>query len=311
MSKLDAILPDSPEAALSRRSLVQTIGGTALAMTFLAGCGGSNDNNNNGGSGSTGGSTARDADILNFALNLEYLEAEFYNFATRGQGLAAGDTSAGSNNNGLSGNGALNNSGPTTGGAAVNFTSQYGRQIAEEITADETTHVKLLRSFLPTIGYGFIAKPAINLNPFGLDMTDENVFINYARAFEDVGVTAYGGAAPFLNSSAILGTAAGILATEALHTGNLRLQAVLRGASGSPNGQPLDSKDALPSQPDPVSGGPNNFFATDASALAFKRTPREVLRIVLNQPGATTPTNAGGFFPNGVNGNLTRLLALG
>ncbi len=303
MSKLDLIAPDSPEAALSRRSLVQTIAGSALAMTFLAGCGGSDDDddNNNGGGGS--GSSALDTDILNFALNLEYLEAEFYSFATTGAGLAANLTGGGN-----PGAGVKNTTGPTTGGAAVNFTSQLGRDIAEEITADERTHVSLLRTAL---GSGFVSKPGINLNPFGLDMTTEASFLRYARAFEDVGVTAYLGAAPAITSKAILATAAGILAVEALHTGNVRLQAALAGNPGSPSNARLDSKDQLPSESDPITGNANNFFATNATALAQPRTPREVLRIVLNQTSAQTPTNAGGFFPQGVNGNLTRLLALG
>src|SRR5665213_3423524 len=53
-----------------------------------------------------------DANILNFALNLEFLEAEFYTYATTGQSISqAGIVTTGTGNAGL-----------TTGGSTVNFT---------------------------------------------------------------------------------------------------------------------------------------------------------------------------------------------
>ena len=296
MSKLDLIAPDSPEAALSRRSLVQTIAGTALAMTFLAGCGGSddNDNNNNGNNGSSN----LDVAVLQFALHLEYLEAEFYSRAVNGTYLSDSDTTTGSGVYGA-----------TTGGAKTVFTSQYGAAIAAEIANDEVTHVRLLRTALSQAGSdALIKKPAINLDALGPASTSEASFITLARAFEDVGVTAYLGAAPVI-SKTYLATAGAILAVEALHTGNLRLQAVQQNNAGA-DVDGASEKDQVPTA--------TNFFNTTNTSLAYARTPVEVLRIVLGQAGATGAAIAanpkGGFFPNGLNltgNNAARLIALG
>jgi hypothetical protein len=71
-----------------------------------------------------------DADILNFALNLEYLEAEFYLRAAFGRGLRDDD---------VSGQGEL---GPVSGGRRVNFATRQVRNYAEEIARDEENHVQ-------------------------------------------------------------------------------------------------------------------------------------------------------------------------
>jgi Ferritin-like domain len=89
-----------------------------------------------------------DRDILNFALNLEYLEAEFYLRATTGTGLPGSDTSG------------TATKGTVTGGSAVPFKSQKIAQLAEEIASNEKDHVKYLRTAL---GSGAVAEPDIDL----------------------------------------------------------------------------------------------------------------------------------------------------
>jgi len=154
-----------------------------------------------------------DFDILNFALNLEYLEAEFYTVATTGQTISQiGMT--------VTGSGA---SGATTGGSQVALTGT-ALAIAQEIAKDEQTHVKFIQTAIASLGGTSIAKPAINLGALGIGFSSLASFLTLARAFEDIGVTAYGGAAPLISSKVVLGYAARILAVEALHSGNIRLQ---------------------------------------------------------------------------------------
>ena len=123
-----------------------------------------------------------DVDVLNFALNLEYLEAEFYYVAT-------------------------------TGGARVALDDRSGT-VASQITIDELQHVRFLRGAL---GSAAIAKPAINLEALGIGFRNQKEFLTLSRAFEDVGVSAYGGAVTAISSRAILQAAARIALTEAQH----------------------------------------------------------------------------------------------
>lgn len=227
-------------------------------------------------------------DILQFALNLEYLEAEFYTVASSGLTIDQPPY-----NIGITGSG---NQGVTVGGNQVNFSNNFvfTAAVAAEIGADERAHVTLIRGALSSAGITPVAKPQINLAALGLGFGSEAEFLTLARIFEDIGVTAYGGAAavPSLATSPYIGTAARILATEAEHVGNIRLQVARLGIQ-SPK---LDGVDILP----PPSG--TAFLSADANTgLTAVRTPGQVLFLAYgNQANAT----AGGFFPDGVNGNI-------
>lgn len=215
-----------------------------------------------------------DLDILNFALNLEYLEAEFYAMSTYGATLVQLGvlTSA-------------DESGPTTGGAKVpNFSSSPAATMATALRNDEINHVKFLRAAL---GSRAVKKPAINLNALGYGFSSVASWMKLGRQFEDVGVSAYLGAAPLITSKTYLGAAGAILATEAQHSGSFRLVCVMNGVS-SPA---VDSYDIPPT--------PKTLYDVDKNGLSIPRTPSQVLNIVYGGGKC-----AGGFYPNGMNGTI-------
>jgi hypothetical protein len=220
-----------------------------------------------------------DIDILNFALNLEYLEAEFYTFATSGLTIDYFEVA-------ISGSGTA---GKTTGGTQTSFTDTNVALMALELSSDERTHVSLLQGAITSLGGTPIAKPAINLAALGSFAT-QTQFLTLARAFEEIGVTAYAGAANLISNKSVLEYAARILAAEAEHVGYIRSLIVANNITVGA----LDKVDIVP----PPAG--NQFFSLNSSALAAIRTPGQVLALALGGVGATS----GGFFPSGVNGNL-------
>ncbi len=276
---------------INRRSFFKTAGATGLGLAGAALVGGKlGAMDGVPGMSALGvkpveAASITDADILNFALNLEYLEAEFYSIAVTGKRLAAfgiGETGTG-------------NYGATTGGKQVNFSgyklgSASLYDIAYEIMGDEQTHVKDLRAAL---GSAAVAKPAINLDALGIGFANFQQFLVLSRAFEDTGVSAYGGAAPLISSKEYLSGAVRVGLVEAYHASNIRLLLAITGTAT----MKLDGQDILP----PPSG--NQYFTDDQNALAIVRTPSEVLAIVYHN--SASGTNKGGFFPNGVNGNIT------
>lgn len=244
-----------------------------------------------------------EADVLNFALNLEYLEATFYSYIVTGKDL---DSS-------LTGGGPAVQNPPEQ----ITFANQQSADVFAEIAFDEMSHVSALRSALSTLA---VARPQINLA--ALAPIGPANYIQTARLFEDVGVTAYAGAASYLTGNNVA-AAAQILAVEGFHSGALRLLAIQQGAtypSTLAGYVPADGFDIIPADPGTVAlalAGPTlakgGFFATLASGttgqtntyngFAFRRTSSQVLAILYGS--TTTGTTKGAFFPAGVNGNIT------
>lgn len=263
-NKLEQVL----EGAVDRRSFVRRVGATGLGVAAMAALG------TPFAAGQEADTTVfSDTDILNFALNLEYLEAEFYLMATWGttlQGLGilkAGDVT-----------------GPTTGGKMVNFTGANVSFVASGLRTDEMNHVIYLRS---TLGSAAVKKPTINLDALGYGFANVNDFLKLGRQFEDVGVSAYLGAAPLIASKTYLAAAGAILATEAQHSGQVRLGCIWNGVT-SPA---VDSLDVPPTQAKP--------FDVDKNGLSIPRTTSQVLAIVYGGGSCS-----GGFFPAGMNGTI-------
>jgi Ferritin-like domain len=215
-----------------------------------------------------------DVAILNFALNLEYLEAEFYSVATTGQTLLERGVLTESEQ-----------SGPTVGGHQVPGLEQSPlNYIANNLRQNEVAHVRFLRAAL---GAAAVKKPTIDLAALGYGFDNWRSFLKLSRQFEDVGVSAYLGAAPLIKSKEYLAAAAAILATEAQHSGSIRVECVQRGID-SPA---VDSKDIPPTM--------QHLYDVDNHALSIPRTPAEVLNIVYAGGKCS-----GGFYPDGMNGTI-------
>ncbi|MCK1714644.1 MULTISPECIES: ferritin-like domain-containing protein [unclassified Bradyrhizobium] len=245
----------------------------------------------------------RDEDIFTFALNLEYMEAEFYLRATTGKGIA--DADAGSD------------AASVIGGHEAKFENKAIREFVEELAENELAHVRFYRK---TLGRSAISRPAIDFeagfkaaaqaaglpadfDPFADDMS---VLLG-GMLFEDVGVTAYAGAAPLLKNKEFVEAAAGILAVEAYHMGMARSQLYLMGEKAWTAANAIsDARDQVDGPDDKDQGirvnGKANVVPSTPDAIAFRRTPQEVLHIVYltDKQGVSK----GGFYPSGMNGAL-------
>ena len=289
-----------------------------------------------------------DNDILNFALNLEYLESNFYYLAAFGTTIDvanAASKAAGAAVLPITGSGTQ---GTVTvkSNAKVPFAQVTVGAYAVETAIEEGKHVAFLQK---TLGSAAVAQPAIDLqtsfntlataagiastfDPFASDAT----FLVGAYIFEDVGVSAYSGAAPLFTTSttgkAYLGAAAGILAVEAYHAGLIRTTINYIDPTGSSIGGYTQKISALRAKlsllanakadnPDDIGLGTQSvtiassasqtattIVDADSNAIAFARNTTQVLNIVTGggaiSGSATVSPAKGVFFPAGLNGTL-------
>jgi Ferritin-like domain len=230
-----------------------------------------------------------EADILNFALNLEYLEAEFYTYATTGKSI----TSFGVGIKGHADGANAAAGGTAVAGKKVNFSDNelFTRDLVAQIGSDERAHVVLLRGAL---GSSAVAMPNIDLSALGFGFDNQNDFLRAARILEDIGVTAYSGAAGFLKTPDIITTAACLLGAEAEHAAAIRTQIARLQIPTTA----LDGVDLIP----PPSGDARQVFSVNVSdGLIARRTAGQVLYLAF---GGKAGAKQGGFFPAGLNGTI-------
>jgi hypothetical protein len=292
-------IPQVIDGPFTRRGFL--IGSSAAAAGVLAGCGGSSSSTKTTAPTTPSSPTLTDADYLNFALNLEYLEAEFYLRAATGSGLSEADTG--------------NATSKTTGGTQVPGLTTIQSEYIYEIAQNELDHVRFLRSALASSA---VAAPAIDLtNSFnalamaaGLGSTFDPfssyaTFLIGAFIFEDVGVTAYHGAAKLLTSKTNLTAAAEIHAVEAYHAASIRAQIVLAGSSLITTANAVESVRASLGGGNETTLSATGIVAADpTTSIGFERTTDQVLHIVYGT-GNGAGVKSGVFFPSGLNGNIS------
>lgn len=258
-----------------------------------------------------------DLEILNFALNLEYLEANFYSYATTGFGLV----DQGVDITGTGTQGTVNlPAGAVAGTPLVTFNDPNVQAYAWEITKDEIEHVKFLRGIILNAGKKPVAQPAIDLvksfsaagsaagvsgfSPFGSSAGDLD-FLLGSYLFEDVGVTAYHGALSSFVSMVSRRAASSIMGAEAYHASIIRSQLYDLGSTAQAYALAIANAVNTLGGAGIAQGVVNtsgttetsNIVPADSNALVYTRTTQQVLDIVYLSASGT----AGGFFPNGIN----------
>ncbi|XVF38914.1 hypothetical protein REPUB_Repub20aG0143400 [Reevesia pubescens] len=264
-----------------------------------------------------------DLNLLEFPLNLEYLEAEFFLYGALGHGL---DKVAPK----------LAQGGPSPIGAKKANLDTLTKDIILQFAYQEVGHLKAIKKTVK----GF-PRPQLDLSAASFAKVIDHAFgkplnppfdpyansINYLIAsylIPYVGLTGYVGANPKLQGAISKRLVAGLLGVESGQ------DAVIRGLlykkakqNVSPYGivvaeftdriSRLRNKLGNAGTKDeglivPVDSGAEgkvvgNVLAGDQFSVAFDRTPEEILRIVYGSGNESVP---GGFYPKGANGHIAK-----
>jgi hypothetical protein len=194
----------------SRKTFLRTLGGGAAAASFavaLAACGKKQAGGNQiGGAGvGTAGYGQGDAGIVNFALSLEYLEADFYR-----QAVASGNLK----------------------GRVLELAKRFGDE--------ENSHVKTLEGTVRNLG----AKPAPRpKSSFTLD--NRQTILATMSQLEAIGASAYLGQADRIQSKQVLAAALSIHTVEARHAAVISVMLGRPISPDGPFARPLTSVDVI------------------------------------------------------------------
>ncbi|KAE8681617.1 Desiccation-related protein PCC13-62 [Hibiscus syriacus] len=268
---------------------------------------------------------ATDTDLIQFALNLEFLEAEFFLFGALGRGL---DDFAPS----------LAQGGPPPVGGRIADLDPLIRRIIQEFGYQEIGHIRAI-----TQSVGGIPRPQLNLSDESfaaimnraMNTTLNPPFNPYANSINYllasyvipyVGLVGYVGTIPDLTRRTSRSLVASLLGVEAGQ------DAVIRGLlyeraneTVRPYGMTVadftnriselrnrlgmcgvkDEGLIVPVQLGAENRTTSNILSADANSLSYSRTPPEILRIIYGTGSERSP---GGFFPNGGSGKIAMRL---
>ncbi|XVF86622.1 hypothetical protein PTKIN_Ptkin18bG0057200 [Pterospermum kingtungense] len=266
---------------------------------------------------------ANDKDRIEFAQNLEFLEAEFFVNGALGIGLDAFAPE-------------FAKGGPPPIGAKKANLDPVIRKIIEEFGYQEIGH---LRAIVTTVGG--IPRPLLDISSenfaelfdkavgYSLDppfdpYADTTKFLLASYAIPYVGLVGYVGTIPYLANFTSRGLVASLLGVESGQDAVLR---ALLNEIANEKVVPYDLTVAdftnmiselrnnlarcgikdegliVPLELGAENRTTYNILSADPNSLSYARTPPEILRIVY---GGGDEDNPGGFFPEGANGNIAR-----